>query len=82
MRSRLSHRASAVCYAQGEVVDYSKFPNADDEYTPEQRRIIDAEISEGQKGPYYGPFKSGKEIEAFLEDWKAGRIPPKLKKTG
>jgi AbrB family looped-hinge helix DNA binding protein len=50
-------------------VDYSKFPNADDEYTPEQRKIIDASLDEAQKGPYYGPFKNGKEVEAFLKVW-------------
>jgi hypothetical protein len=64
------------------VIDYSKFPTADDEYTPEQRRIVDAEIAEARKGPYYGPFKNGEEVEAFLEEWKAGRVPPELKKTG
>ena len=64
------------------MIDPSKFPTADDEYTPEQRRVIDAEIAEGEKGPYYGPFKNGKELEKFLEEWKAGRRPPALKKTG
>lgn len=63
------------------MIDYSKFPNADDEYTPEQRRIIDAAITEGEKGPFYGPFKNGKELEAFLKKWKADRNS-KLKKTG
>ena len=28
------------------VIDRSKFPNADDEYTPGQRRIIDARLAE------------------------------------
>jgi hypothetical protein len=64
------------------VIDPSKFPTADDEYTPEQRRNIDAGIAEARKGPYYGPFKSAEEVEEFLEKWKAGQRPPKLKKTG
>ena len=29
------------------VIDRSQFPTADDEYTPEQRRIVDAELAEG-----------------------------------
>src|ERR1022692_237959 len=40
------------------VIDRSKFPNADDEYTPEQRRIINARLDEAEKGPFYGPFKN------------------------
>ena len=49
------------------VIDRSRFSSAD-EYTPEQRRIIDADITEGRKGPYYGPFKNGAEIEAFIKN--------------
>lgn len=33
-----------------------KLPSADDEYTPEQRRVVDAQLAEAAKGPYYGPF--------------------------
>jgi hypothetical protein len=57
-------------------------PAAGDEYTPEQRRVIDAGIAEGLKGPYYGPFKNGAEVEAFMKKWKAKGKPAKLKKTG
>jgi AbrB family looped-hinge helix DNA binding protein len=48
------------------VIDRSKFPSADDEYTPEQRRIIDARLRQAEKGPFYGPFKNGAEVAAFL----------------
>ena len=48
------------------VIDRSKFPTADDEYTPEQRRIIDARLREAEKGPFHGPFKNGAEVAAFL----------------
>jgi hypothetical protein len=58
------------------VIDPSKLPTADDKYTPDQRRIIDAGIAEGEKGPYYGPFASAEEVEEFLEKWKAGYRPP------
>jgi hypothetical protein len=64
------------------VIDPSKFPTADDEYTPEQRRVIDAEIDEAQKGPYHGPFKNGAELEAYLKKYIASRKQVKLKKTG
>jgi hypothetical protein len=64
------------------VIDPSKFPTADDEYTPEQRRVIDAAIAEGEKGPYFGPFKDGKEFAVFFEKWKAAHKRRKLKKTG
>jgi len=49
------------------VIDRSKFPTADDEYTPEQRRIIDARLREAEKGPFHGPFKNGAEVAAFLK---------------
>ena len=41
-------------------------PTADDEYTPAQRRVIDARIAQARKGPYHGPFKTASEAIAFL----------------
>jgi len=52
------------------VVDRSKFPTAVDEYTPEQRRIIATSLTQADKGPYYGPFKNGTEVAAFLKKWE------------
>jgi len=53
------------------VIDRSKFRNADDEYTPAQRRFIDARIAEGmedfKKGRFYGPFKTADEMIASME---------------
>ena len=38
----------------------TKFPSADDEYTPEQRRKVDAELAKGlqdlKEGRTYGPL--------------------------
>ena len=48
------------------VIDRSTFPSAADEYTPRQRRMIDARLAEAEKGPYYGPFQNGAEVAAFL----------------
>src|SRR5947209_19345418 len=39
------------------VIDRSKFPTADDEYTPAQRKAIDARLAKAEKGPFRGPFR-------------------------
>lgn len=43
-----------------------KLPSADDEYTPAQRRVIDAQLAEAAKGPYYGPFETANAAIKFL----------------
>src|SRR5258707_10713769 len=55
------------------TIDRSKFPNANDEYTPEQRRIIDARLNAAEKTPLHGPFKDGKEIAAYVKSFTAQR---------
>jgi AbrB family looped-hinge helix DNA binding protein len=63
------------------VIDRSKFPTADDEYTPEQRRIIDAGIAKGledfRKGRFHGPFASAKEASAYIERVATKRVTAK-----
>jgi bifunctional DNA-binding transcriptional regulator/antitoxin component of YhaV-PrlF toxin-antitoxin module len=49
------------------AIDRPKFPATDDEYTPEQRRSISARLDKAEKGPFYGPFKNGAEVAAFLK---------------
>jgi bifunctional DNA-binding transcriptional regulator/antitoxin component of YhaV-PrlF toxin-antitoxin module len=53
------------------VIDRSKFPNADDEYTPAQRRVIDARLKksleEVGRGHTAGPFNTAEEMIASLE---------------
>lgn len=61
------------------IIDRSQFPNADDEYTPAQRRYIDARLSKASKGPFYGPFKNGSDIAAFLKKWPSVAKSAKLK---
>jgi hypothetical protein len=56
-------------------IDRSQFPTADDDYTPEQRRLIDARLSEAEKGPFYGPFQDGDEIVTFLKARARGGKP-------
>ena len=53
------------------VIDRASFPNADDEYTPAQRRKIDAQLKEARSGPFFGPFKNGEDIAVFLKTMKA-----------
>ena len=43
-----------------------KLPSADDEYTPAQRRAIDAQLKEAAKGPYHGPFETADAAIDFL----------------
>ena len=54
------------------VIDRSKFPTADDEYTPEQRRTIDAQLAEGladiKTGRVYGPFDTHGEMMGSLRN--------------
>ena len=53
------------------MIDRSKFPNADNDYTPEQRRLIDAELAEGladvKAGRVHGHFASAKEANDYIE---------------
>jgi len=68
-------------FKQGDQVEFKvsggvinivpKFPSADDEYTPEQRRIIDARLAEGladtKAGRTFGPFDSADEMIAHMK---------------
>jgi hypothetical protein len=52
------------------VVDRSIFPNADREYTPEQRRTIDARLAKAEdeikRGQGLGPFESHEDFLGAL----------------
>ena len=54
----------------GVITIVPKPPTAEDEYTPEQRRIIDARLAEGladiKAGRVRGPFSTHKEFIASL----------------
>jgi hypothetical protein len=49
---------------RGSKVD--SVPPANDEYTPAQRRAVDARLAEAREGPYYGPFDTADEAIKFL----------------
>ena len=55
-----------IVITPSQEIDRSKFPVAD-EYTAEQRRVIDARLAKSEKGPFFGPFKNGTEVAAFLK---------------
>jgi AbrB family looped-hinge helix DNA binding protein len=44
-----------------------ELPLADDEYTPAQRKVVDARLAEARKGPYHGPFSSADDAIRFLK---------------
>lgn len=55
----------------GVITILPKLPTADDEYTPEQRRIIDARLAKGladiKAGRTRGPFNSADEMIADMK---------------
>jgi bifunctional DNA-binding transcriptional regulator/antitoxin component of YhaV-PrlF toxin-antitoxin module len=55
----------------GVITILPKLPNADDEYTPEQRRLIDARLKEAleevKQGHTAGPFNTADEMIASLK---------------
>lgn len=53
--------------AGGVITIIPKLPSSDDEYTPEQRRMIDAQLDEAEKGPFQGPFNTAEEMIAHLK---------------
>ena len=55
----------------GVITILPKLPTADDDYTPDQRRVIDARLAEGladiKAGRTFGPFDSAAEMIAHME---------------
>ena len=53
------------------VIDRSKFPTADDDYTPAQRRALNRRLAKGladiKAGRTYGPFATHEEFVASLD---------------
>ncbi len=53
--------------ACGGVITIRKLPSASDEYTPAQRRIIDAQLDKAEKRPFHGPFNTVDGMIAHLK---------------
>lgn len=55
----------------GVITILPKLPSADDEYTPAQRRAIDARLAKADEdiraGRVYGPFNSAEEMATSIE---------------
>jgi AbrB family looped-hinge helix DNA binding protein len=66
-----SYQRGKIVITPKVVIDRSKFPNADDEYTPAQRRVIDARLAESEedfkRGRTYGPFSTADEMIAHMK---------------
>jgi bifunctional DNA-binding transcriptional regulator/antitoxin component of YhaV-PrlF toxin-antitoxin module len=66
-RAGLKHGDQVEFKVSGGVINIvPKLPSADGEYTPAERRLIDARLQEARKGPYYGPFATAHEAITFL----------------
>jgi len=72
--AKVQHQAG---FKSGDVVEFKvsggvitilpKLPSADDEYTPKQRQIIDAQLDEAAKGPFHGPFNTADEMITHIK---------------
>jgi bifunctional DNA-binding transcriptional regulator/antitoxin component of YhaV-PrlF toxin-antitoxin module len=73
---RLEFKAS-----RGVITIVAKPDNAADEYTREQRRLIDARLAQARNGPYYGPFASADKTITFLAQEIKARKAKRSKAT-
>jgi len=51
----------------GVITILPKSPVEDDEYNRAERRSIDAQLREAERGPFYGSFDSANDAVAFLQ---------------
>jgi len=56
-------------------------PSAADEYTPADRKAVDAQLKQAAKGPYYGPFETADSAIKFLRQEIRKRKADKTKTT-
>jgi AbrB family looped-hinge helix DNA binding protein len=79
-----SYQRGKIVITPKVIIDRSKFPTADDEYTPARRRIIDARLAESEdefrKGRTYGPFNTADEMIAHMKAELKKRAPAKKTK--
>jgi bifunctional DNA-binding transcriptional regulator/antitoxin component of YhaV-PrlF toxin-antitoxin module len=77
-RARFKSGQELEFRASGGVISIiPKLPDANDEYTSAQRRLIDAELREAEKGPFYGPFDT---VDEMIVDLKGRLAKPKRRK--
>src|ERR1700693_3603001 len=67
-----SYQRGQIVITPKVVVDRSRFPHADAEYTPDQRRVIDARLDKAdtdiKAGRTYGPFNTAEEMIADMKE--------------
>jgi len=81
-KAGLARRDQLEFRASGGVITITAKPPAADEYTPEQRRAIDAKLAEARKGPHHGPFDTAAEAVKFLRKEIRSRKSVKRKRSG
>jgi hypothetical protein len=77
-------KASIAFRKSSSVPSVKRFPTADDEYTPAQRRVIDARLDESEedlkRGRTAGPFGSASEMIAHMKGELKKRAAVKIAK--
>ena len=80
-----SFRGGKIILTPKVVIDRSKFPTADDEYTPAQRRIIDARLAKADRdikeGRTYGPFDTAEAMIRHMKEQLKKSDVKKLKRA-
>ena len=65
-----SFHEGKIIFVPKVLIDRSSFPTADGDYTPAQRRAIDARLAEAEEdikhGRVHGPFKTHEAMMTFL----------------
>ncbi|HYL35897.1 MAG TPA: hypothetical protein VEV17_08305 [Bryobacteraceae bacterium] len=71
-RAGLSRADQLEFRARGGMITITaKRPSSDQEYTPEQRRYIDARLAEARNNPTYGPFTAAQTKRFLKKELKA-----------
>ena len=67
----VSVKATSIVLTPKLVIDRSKFPKADKDYTPSQRQAINARLAKSdadiKQGRTHGPFDTAEEMAASIE---------------
>jgi bifunctional DNA-binding transcriptional regulator/antitoxin component of YhaV-PrlF toxin-antitoxin module len=73
-RAGLSRADKLEFRARGGMITITaKPPSASEEYTPEQRRYIDARLAEAKKSPIHGPFTAAEAVRFLKKELKSRR---------
>jgi bifunctional DNA-binding transcriptional regulator/antitoxin component of YhaV-PrlF toxin-antitoxin module len=53
--------------SRGVITIVPSLPNSGGEYTPKQRRVIDSQLDQAEKGHFRGPFSTADEMIADMK---------------